>query len=319
MKHIWMKAAVAVVAVTATSAMGSACAHNDASIFIRQVFQPPIPSNGTCSYTADISGASISTGTLDVSYPGVTTYTPEVLVGNQIVAQANTNQLQAETSRVLITGAITRITDLAGNTSLAATFGTMGEAGDEAAKEMYFALAQDAGSSGGTTLLPRVNPFSTAEATAIEPGTGTTASYGALALTMVDEATVEAVRAYFTLALTKNILPSGRSAAYTTQIQLLTYTRVEGKTLGGDTVESNEFEFPVTLVFGGLVNNLEVLQAPYKGCGTGDLCLLLPATGSVCVLGQDQMAGASEMIGCSCTCPTSDAGTTDSGNAGDGG
>ena len=180
-----------------TGAIVAACAHNDASIFIRQVFLPVIPSNGECAYTADVSQASESTGMADVSFPSLSTYSPEVLVGNQIVPQANQQSLVAETSRVFINGAITRITDLDGNTSLLPMLERMYQAGDLAAQATGRAI------QAGTLAAP-INPFSTVEATSIEPGTGTSPSYAVMSLTMVDSATMNILRYYFTQALQLN-------------------------------------------------------------------------------------------------------------------
>ena len=111
MKRFWMKVGVTLGTVFVTGAHVSACAHNDSSIFIRQVFAPGTITNGACSYSADLTTASISFGTIDVAFPSLPDYTPVVLVGNQINTQANVNALQTETSRVIIQGAITRITD----------------------------------------------------------------------------------------------------------------------------------------------------------------------------------------------------------------
>jgi len=276
MKRIWMNFGVALTATLFTGAMASACAHNDSSVFIRQVFLPTIPTNGECTYTADITQSAESTGIVDLSYPSLANYTPTVLVGNQIVQAGNSNALQTETSRVIISGAITKITDLAGDTSLEAMFATMcqGGKGDKSACNVGGRMASGA-------ITAPVNPFSTVESTAIEPASSSTASYGALALTMVDGQTIDVLREYFTEAVALN-----GTLAFTTSIQLLTYTKVEGVTLGGDTVESNEFEFPVTFTFGQLVANLVELNGAYCVITT----TMVPTTAQTCVYGQDASA-----------------------------
>jgi hypothetical protein len=260
-----------------TGSIVSACAHNDASVFLRQVFEPSIPSNGTCSFTADPTQASISSGTVDLSFSDVTTYTPEVLVANQIIAQGNVNQEQAETSTVIISGAITRITDLDGNTSLVPLLAARSKQGDNAAKLTGEALQN------GTITAP-INPFSTVEEVTIAPASGATASYGVLALTMVDGATIAVLREYFTNALTMNAMND--MPGLPEPIQLLTYTKVEGKTIGGDSVESNTFEFAVTFTYGGLVSNLASDSASPSGFCV-DTTIKVPTSAQTCLPGQD--------------------------------
>lgn len=303
MKRIWMKAGVTVGIALTTGAIVAACAHNDASIFIRQVFLPVIPSNGECAYTADVSQASESTGMADVSFPSLSTYSPEVLVGNQIVPQANQQSLVAETSRVFINGAITRITDLDGNTSLLPMLERMYQAGDLAAQATGRAI------QAGTLAAP-INPFSTVEATSIQPGTGTSPSYAVMSLTMVDSATMNILRYYFTQALQLN-----GGAAFSTSIQLLTYSKVEGTTQGGDPVESNEYEFAVTFTYGGLVSNLAT--DPTSALG---YCLYpetVPSTAQACVPGQDAPIIVGAMNGVPMCIVSADAGIVDSGTGND--
>jgi len=283
MKRIWMNVGVTLGTALITGAIVSACAHNDASIFIRQVMAPPTPSNGLCLYTPDPTQPFLSVGVQDLSI-SAGPYSPEILLGNQILSQANVNQLQAETSRVIINGAITRITDLSGNTSLVPLFAQMYAASgktDLAARAVGSALQSG-------SLAPPVNPFSTVEASSIEASTGTTASFGVLAATIVDSATVAILSAYFESALTLNP-PAGGPSPFGQSIELLTYTKVEGRTLGGDPVESNEFEFPVRFTFGGLISNLETDPNDPKS-STG-FCVntkaQVPTSLQSCVEGQD--------------------------------
>jgi hypothetical protein len=270
MKRLWKNVGISAFVVGFASVVGSACAHNDASIFIRQVLVPAVPTGTTCTYTADVTQASESTGIVDVSFP-LSSYTPEVLVGNQIVSQGSTNSLQAETSRVFVNGAITRITDLAGDTSLVQMFSTMCSNGDKAACATGRALEK-------TPSLQPINPFSTVESTSIDPASGATATYSTLALTMIDGATINVMRMYF-----ENVYDISPATAFSSSVQLITYTKAEGKTQGGDTVESNEFEFPVTFVYGGLIQNLEDVDGTYC-IGTTSSSTTTQMT---CVYGQD--------------------------------
>jgi hypothetical protein len=291
MNRIFVRVGVIMSAVLFTGAMMSACAHNNASIFIRQVFAPVIPTNGLCAYTADTTQASISSGLIDLSYSGLANYTPEVLVGNQIVSQGNSNALQAETSRVIINGAITRITDLNGNTSLVPMFSAMCKTGDQAACTVGKALntAESTGKMVGTISAP-TNPFSTVETTAIEPASSATASYATLALTIVDTTTMSIMRQYFEAAVTADTAGTPAvSTAFTNSIQLLTYTQVVGSDLGNDTLESNEFEFAVTFTYGALVSNL-FTDSNVAGGYCIDTAITVPMTAQVCVAGQDAPA-----------------------------
>jgi hypothetical protein len=280
MNRIFVRVGVNIGAVLFTGAMMSACAHNNASIFIRQVFAPVIPTNGLCAYTADTTQASISSGLVDLSFSDLANYTPEVLIGNQIVSQGNANALQAETSRVIINGAITRITDLNGNTSLVPMFSALCKKGDAAACTVGKAL--NAGTIGAPT-----NPFSTVETTAIEPASSATASYATLALTIVDATTMSILREYFEAAVTADTVGTPPvSTAFTNSVQLLTYTQVIGSDLGNDTLESNEFEFAVTFTYGALVSNLAT-DVNVAGGYCIDAAIVVPMTAQVCVSGQD--------------------------------
>jgi hypothetical protein len=298
MKRFFINIGATLGASLITGAIVSACAHNDASIVLEKVFQPTIPSNGSCTFTADPTQASISTGQVDLSFSDITTYTPEVLVGNQIVSQGNVNQLQAETSTVIVSGAITRITDLDGNTSLIPLLAARSKGGDQGAKATGEAL------QAGQITAP-INPFSTVETTTIAPASGATASYAALSLTMVDSATLAVLRQYFTSALTLN---TGVNAGLPAPIQLLTYTKLEGKTIGGDTVESNEYEFAVTITYAGLVSNLGVGDTASASGYCVDTTIKVPTSGQTCLPGQDVPIIVGAVAGLP-ICPPADGGT----------
>jgi len=243
MKRFWKHAGVTVGTALVTGAIVSACAHDDSSLFIRNALAPLTQTNGICQYTGDVTQTGLAVGLLDVAYGG-TVYVPEFLLGNQIVTSANLDSVQTETSRIIVTGAITRITDLDGN-NIPNMLQAMCSGGDKAACK----AGQDASPLFSQGLPP--NPFSTEEAEAIEPGDGTTASYLAMPITIVDGTTVSIILDYFEQK--EAILPG---SAIGSSIELLTYTKAEGHTLGGDAEESNEFEFPVTLCYGCLITNL---------------------------------------------------------------
>jgi hypothetical protein len=104
----------------------ASCAHDDSSIFIRNVLAPPTSTNGTCSYTSDPTQPALLQAVMDVAFRR--TYTAVVLVGNQLIARQDHDQIRTETSRVAIRGASVTVVDaqsggtLASFTSLATGF-----------------------------------------------------------------------------------------------------------------------------------------------------------------------------------------------------
>jgi hypothetical protein len=268
-------------------------------VFVSQVLMPVTPEDGTCVYSADVNAAFLATGTVDVSFPDVTTYTPTLLVGDDGASQPSQ---QAASARVTLQGAVTRITDLQGNTSLLPLLAGMCQsgAGDDAACTTGKAL------QAGTLATP-VNPFATAETAPLPLPSGSTPSYTAIGVTIVDGATIDVLRSYF-----RNALETNGAGALQTSIQLLTYTKVQGTTLGGSAVESGEFEFPVTFTYGGLVSNLEAdLTSPVGYCLAS---FVVPSAPQTCVAGQDIPAIVSALAGVSACTPSADAGAdTDAG------
>jgi hypothetical protein len=91
-----------------------ACQHNDSSLFVSNVLYPtPVSQGQTCQFTADPNQPVLSVGSLDIGFRN--TYSATFLVGNQLVAQANSQNLKTETSIINIEGAIVKVTDAAGN------------------------------------------------------------------------------------------------------------------------------------------------------------------------------------------------------------
>ncbi len=104
----------------------SACVHDDSSLYIHAVLYPtPVAIGQACLYTADPTAEMLSKGILDVGL-GRYQYDAMFLVGNQMVAQANPQQVRTETSDINIQGAEVRITDVAGNQLTAYTALTSG-------------------------------------------------------------------------------------------------------------------------------------------------------------------------------------------------
>ncbi len=92
----------------------SACVHNDSSIFVQDVLAPQqVSNNSGCVYTATPTQTFIWSGVLDIDFRSH--YDPVYLLGNQLVAEANSQQLMTETSTVTLQGGIVRVTDAQGN------------------------------------------------------------------------------------------------------------------------------------------------------------------------------------------------------------
>ena len=73
----------------------------------------------------------------------------------------------------------------------------------------------------------------------IPPSVGTTPGYAPVGLEIVDE---NVTKMYAAMVDTGSV------------VRVITYTRFFGKTLGGQSVESNEFEYPVDICYGCLVS-----------------------------------------------------------------
>jgi hypothetical protein len=114
MKRVWGHLLVGVSLLAGGAAAASACVHNDSTLFIQDVLEPPIVTAGqTCTFTSDPSQPSLPSGALDFAL--ATAYVAEFLLANQMVPESNSQQLQTETSTIHIEGAVVKITDAAGN------------------------------------------------------------------------------------------------------------------------------------------------------------------------------------------------------------
>jgi hypothetical protein len=92
----------------------AACVHNDSTLYVQDVLAAPFVTPGqTCTFSADPSQTFISSGTLDIALRN--SYFAWFLLGNQMVAEANSQQLQTETSTITVQGAVVRITNASGS------------------------------------------------------------------------------------------------------------------------------------------------------------------------------------------------------------
>jgi hypothetical protein len=122
----------------------------------------------------------------------------------------------------------------------------------------------------------------------IPAASGGTPGYLPIAVTIVNPATVNL---FFPTTDAGSARLGGAAAG---QVRLVTYTKVFGKTLGGQYVESNEFEFPVTICSGCLIH---IAQS--------DISTVCPTTnclgGSAANIGATQPCAAGQDIFTDCS------------------
>ena len=82
MKRVWGRHVIGAAGLVGLGvATVSACAHDNSTIFIRNVLAQQVVSNGQqCLYTSDPTQAYITSGVLDVDFHGA--YLAEFLIGN---------------------------------------------------------------------------------------------------------------------------------------------------------------------------------------------------------------------------------------------
>jgi hypothetical protein len=93
--------------------------------------------------------------------------------------------------------------------------------------------------SGGNQL----NTYTQPAAVTIPPSSGTTPGYASLGVTIVDSGTAKALKPQVS-----GVMNSGKT------VPIVSYVRFFGHTLGGESVESDEFGFPVNVCAGCLVS-----------------------------------------------------------------
>jgi hypothetical protein len=109
--HPMLKRGLAVVALLAAGGLlGSACADNESSLFIRACLAEE---EDTCASRPDPSSTFIGKGLIDGLY--YTEFSCPLLIGNQIVRRGSSDQLRTETSRITLYEANVRVVDVGGN------------------------------------------------------------------------------------------------------------------------------------------------------------------------------------------------------------
>jgi hypothetical protein len=113
MKRVWGHIVAGVTLLTGGVVAIAACKHDDSSLFVQDVLAAqPVTQGQLCTFTSDPTQPFISSGVLDVALNSV--YSPTYLIGNQLVPEVNSQQLQTETDIITVQGAVVRITDASG-------------------------------------------------------------------------------------------------------------------------------------------------------------------------------------------------------------
>jgi hypothetical protein len=267
MTRVWGHIAAGVSLLAGAGVTTAACVHDDSTLFVQDVLAAPFVTQGQeCTFNADPTQPFISQGVLDIDFRDE--YTAEFLLGNQMVAEANSQQLQTETSTITIQGAVVRITDASG---------------------------------------AQLNTFTRLAAATVYPSSGTTPGYTPIGLTIIDANTIRNNG-----SLQTTVAGGGRS-------RLVTYVKFFGNTLGGKSVESDEFEFPVDVCKGCLITFTATdinPNASFPNClgnGTSTSTTSLPAP---CVPGQDFPIDCSQCLTIPDCNPNSTTLVTDAGTGG---
>jgi hypothetical protein len=112
----WKRLGAVGLLATVWIVLGSACANNESSIFIRGCM---VPTHDTCTVTNDPTAPELLGGALDTQpayhHIGVSGYTCDALVGNELNPVGNPSTLQTETSRVSFYQADVTILDESGD------------------------------------------------------------------------------------------------------------------------------------------------------------------------------------------------------------
>jgi hypothetical protein len=221
MKRLWGHVLAGLSLLAGAGAVFSSCVHDDSTIFIRDALASKFAAAGQlCQYNSDPTQPFISSGVLDISLQSQ--YQGGFIVGNQMVPEVNSTQLQTETSVITIQGAVVRITN------------TKGE-------ELF--------------------TFTRLTSATIPPSTGGVPGWSPVFATIITFSDSNATKLNAAIELLLSTTPG--TPGY---VRLVTYTRFFGRTLGGQSVESNEFEFPVDVCNGCLVNFSNDSMYPFPNC-----------------------------------------------------
>jgi hypothetical protein len=162
----------------------------------------------------------------------------------------------------------------------------------------------------------QLNTYTANAATTIPPSSGTTPGYASLGVTIIDSGTA--------VSLAKTIASMNPNEA----LQVVSYVRFFGNTLGGDSVESNEFGFPVNICLGCLITfpsaedfvpETPTVGIPQPNCLNSAAASNGASASEPCALGQDLPVDCSTCLRNPVCNPQPTAGTTPIVDAGGGG
>jgi len=123
-------------------------------------------------------------------------------------------------------------------------------------------------------------PFTRLAAATIPPSSGGVPGYAAVFVRIVDDAAIAGSPEI------QQLIAAGPDQGGL--VRLVTYVRFFGKTLGGQSVESDEFEFPVDVCNGCLVGFTDNPAYPHPNCATSVTTTMQSSQPQVpCILGQD--------------------------------
>jgi hypothetical protein len=279
MKRVWGYILGGAVILAGSGIAVSACTHDDSTIFIRNALAPQLVTNGQACLF-----------TTDPTQPYISTGTLDIdfsygygatfLVGNQLVPQGDPSSPKTETSYVNIQGATVRTTDAAGKA------------------------------------LPGTPTFTRLTSATIAPSAGTTVSYEPISITLIGGTTIQDL---IMAGQLPDVPPAGQPLRATRGIRLITYVRFFGTTLGGQYVESNEFEYPVDICRGCLIQFAP--QDIKPGCSVPN-CFGMGMGGSLpvpCRRGHDLPIDCSQCLDVQDCYGAAPPGTCGTGDAGAGG
>jgi hypothetical protein len=193
MKRVWGHLLAGVSLVVGGGAVIAACKHDDSTLFVQGVLAAqPVSAGAQCIFTSDPTQPFISSGVLDIAFRNE--YDPTFLVGNQAVAEVNSQQLQTETDIITVEGATVRITDASG---------------------------------------VQLNYYTRLCSGTIYPSSGSVPGYAPITVTALDSNTIQ-----LDTDLQNNVVAGGTT-------RLVSYVQFFGQTTGGNSIQSDTFEFPI--------------------------------------------------------------------------
>ncbi len=193
------------------------------------------------------AGDALISGAIDIAAAGA--YLANVVVQNQMFTREDRSKQRVETSKVFLLGATVRATLLDG-TPLE-------------------------GRDGKGQVVRTGNEYTSRGTGFVEANIGAAPGLGTVEVILLDPDTIN------TLRIREDLKVPGSS------ISVLTYTRVQGQSAGGLAVESQEFQFPIT------VFNKSLVDFHPDPANPANVCAILPTSSTdkripACRPGQDQ-------------------------------